>query len=102
MHSGHRALRKGRASLPNQVYHLTTVTAGRAAVFADSGAAWTACRRFDDAALLGDARMLAWVLMPDHAHWLLRLGEAKSLQKVVESLKAFSALDANAALARRG
>lgn len=88
--------------MPNHAYHLTVVTAGRAPVFADPRAAWAACRRFDDAALLGDARMLAWVLMPDHAHWLLQLGESKSLQKVVESLKAFSALDTNAALARRG
>lgn len=46
--------------------------------------------------------MLAWVLMPDHAHWLLQLGESKSLQKVVESLKAFSAFAANAALTRCG
>ena len=46
--------------------------------------------------------MLAWVLMPDHAHWMLQLGESKSLQKVVESLKTFSARDVNAALRRRG
>jgi len=101
-HSGHRALRKGRASLPNHVYHLTVATLRRAPVFADHRAARAACRRFEDAALLGDARMLAWVLMPDHAHWLLELGESKSLQKVVESLKSFSALDANIALGRRG
>ena len=99
---GRRALRKGRASLPNHVYHLTATTVGRVPLFADPRAAQAACRRFGDAALLGDARMLAWVLMPDHAHWLLQLGESKPLQKVVESLKSFSALDANAALGRRG
>jgi REP element-mobilizing transposase RayT len=40
--------------------------------------------------------------MPDHAHWLLQLGEAKTLPKAVESLKARSARDANQALARTG
>jgi len=102
MHSGHHALRKGRASLSSHVYHLTAVTVGRVPAFADPCAAWAASRRFEDAALLGDARMLAWVLMPDHAHWLLQLGESKPLQKVVESLKAFSARDVNDARGRRG
>lgn len=102
MHSGHRALRKGRTSLAHHVYHLTVITAGRVPVFANPLAARAACRRFEDVALLGDARMLAWVLMPDHAHWMLQLGESKPLHKVVESLKSFSALDANAALDRRG
>ena len=42
--------------------------------------------------------MLAWVLMPDHVHWMVQLGSAKPLHKVVE----FSAADANVALDRRG
>ena len=46
--------------------------------------------------------MLAWVLMPDHAHWLLQLGQAKPLSKTVESLKAFSARAANSARGSRG
>ena len=100
--SGHRALRRGRSSLPNQVYHLTVATADRAPIFADHRAAWAVCRRFEDRRLLVGARMLAWVLMPDHSHWLLQLGESKSLQKTVESLKSSTARDANAALARRG
>ncbi len=99
---GHQALRKGRINVPNQVYHLTVTTAGRAPVFTNHRAAWAACRRFEDGNLLADAKMLAWVLMPDHAHWMLQLGEAKSLEKTVESLKTFAALDANTALGRRG
>ena len=99
---GHHALRKGRSSEPGRVYLLTTTTAGRVPVFADALAAHAACRRFEDTRLLGDARMLAWVLMPDHVHWLLALGDAKPLHKVVESLKCGSARDVNAALGRRG
>ena len=102
LRSGHRALRKGRISLPNGVYHLTIATMRREPFFAEHRAAHAACRRFEDSALLDDARMLAWVLMPDHVHWLLQLGTSKTLQKTVESLKAFSALDANAALGRHG
>ena len=100
--AGHHAMRKGRRSLPNQVYHLTVTTAGRAPLFADPRAAHAAGRRFDDARLLADATMLAWVLMPDHAHWLLQLGEAKPLQKVVESLKATTGREVNRALDRSG
>src|SRR5690606_2906564 len=61
---GNRALRKGRYSEPGRIYHLTTTTQNRSAIFADHRAAWAACRRFEDRRLLGDARMLAWVLMP--------------------------------------
>ncbi len=99
---GYRALRKGRISLPRQVYHLTVGTKACAPFFADHRAAWSVCRRFEDARLLADASMLAWVLMPDHAHWMVQLGSAKPLHKAVESLKAFSAADANVALDRRG
>ncbi len=52
--------------------------------------------------LLGDATMLAWVLMPDHAHWLLQLGAGRTLDVLVAELKAFSARNANRSLARLG
>lgn len=38
--------------------------------------------------------MLAWVLMPDHAHWLLRLGE-EDLGTTVGRLKSASARNIN-------
>ena len=99
---GNRALRKGRHSEPGRIYHLTATTQNRAPIFADHHAAWAACRRFEDRGVLGDARLLAWVLMPDHAHWLLELGMSRALPKVVESLKSASARDANTAIGRRG
>ena len=52
--------------------------------------------------MLGDARMLAWVLMPDHAHWLLQLGELDSLVDVVARLKSASARGANRVLGGKG
>ena len=44
---------------------------------------------------------LAWVLMPDHLHWLLQLGDA-TLGEVVGSMKSRSARAVNARLARMG
>jgi len=100
--SGHRALRKGRVSVPNSIYHLTITTAGRDPVFADSSAAAAACRCFHDPALLPSARMLTWVLMPDHAHWLLQLGETEPLRRVVARLKTISAERVNECKGRAG
>jgi REP element-mobilizing transposase RayT len=101
-HSGHAALRRGRVSLPAQIYNVTTTTAGRAPLFRDFAAACAAARCFEDQRLLGDARMLAWVLMPDHVHWLLQLGERDALPTVVARLKSASARLANRAMSRSG
>jgi REP element-mobilizing transposase RayT len=99
---GHRALRKGRVSMSNRVYHVTTATKQREPFFADPRAACAACHCFENHVLLRDARMLAWVLMPDHAHWLIELGGARTLQGIVGTLKTFSARNANRAIGRRG
>ena len=99
---GHRELRRGRASLPHHVYHVTSSTIGRRRRFRDFDAACAASRCFERPAVLGDARMLAWVLMPDHAHWLLQLGSEVSLDAVVQRLKAASSRAANRATNRRG
>ncbi|WP_031341000.1 REP-associated tyrosine transposase [Xanthomonas maliensis] len=92
---GHRALRKGRHSMPGACYLLTTTTWQRRAVFADFLHAATACSTFT-AAIPSDARLLAWVLMPDHAHWLLQLGHGTSLGQAVSRMKACSARAVNA------
>lgn len=46
--------------------------------------------------------MLAWVLMPDHARWLLQLGERDPLRRVVNRLKSASARHANLARGASG
>ncbi|NIJ99765.1 REP element-mobilizing transposase RayT [Xanthomonas arboricola] len=91
---GHRALRRGRQSLPNSAYLLTTATWQRRAVFADFLLAATACRAFT-AATPCDATLLAWVLMPDHAHWLLQLGSVTSLADAASRMKACAARAVN-------
>ncbi len=100
--TGHRALRKGRVSVSGRVYHVTAATMRREPFFIDSRAAHQVCRCFENPVLLRDARMLAWVLMPDHAHWLIELGEQRTLQGLVGLLKTFSARNVGRALARHG
>lgn len=99
---GHRALRKGRVSLVGHVYLVTTVTRRRRPWFAHFVVGCAAARCFDQSRLLGDAGMLAWVLMPDHVHWLIRLGTVDPLGIVVSRLKSASARGANRALRRGG
>ncbi|HEX5352980.1 MAG TPA: transposase [Rhodanobacteraceae bacterium] len=99
---GHHALRKGRVSVPDHVYLVTTVTRERKPYFRDFAVGCAAARCFDQTRTLGDACMLAWVLMPDHVHWMIRLGRADTLEAVVNRLKSASARAANRTLRRDG
>ena len=74
----------------------------RAPMFGAFNAACAASRCFSDPACLGDATPIAWVLMPDHLHVLLQLGQRDSLANVVGRLKASSARAVNAVLRQRG
>ncbi len=100
-HKGHKALRRGRAWLPGQIYNATATTLRRQRFFLDFRAACAASASFSSGSL-GGAHLLCWALMPDHAHWLLQLGERDSLDTVVGRLKANSARAANIALQRTG
>ena len=93
---GHAALRNGRVSICNTAYQITTTTQNREPLFTHFPAACAAARCFEDLALLKSSRMLAWVLMPDHAHWLLQLGD------VVGRLKSASSRHSNRTLNRTG
>lgn len=101
-HQRHHALRKGRVSIANGVYLITTTTFERQKLFDDFPVSCAAARCFEDADFLGDAAMLAWVLMPDHAHWLLQLGERDGLGRVVNRLKSASARYVNRARGASG
>ncbi|WP_371233423.1 transposase [Pseudomonas sp. QE6] len=88
---GHRSLRKGRSSIPGCVYLVTATTEQRAPLFADFRAACVASSAFTRRSVLGRNRLLAWVLMLDHIHWLLQLGEGEDLAKSIGRMKAVSA-----------
>ncbi len=84
-------LRKGRVSLPGQVYHITTVTFDREPVFSDLQPARILVGALRAAQVRDEATTLAFVIMPDHMHWLMQLGADVSLAKVVSAVKAVTA-----------
>lgn len=94
---GHKALRKGRYSLHGQIYLVTVTTRNRESVFSDFNGACAVARCFYDQEILGDSRMLCWVLMPDHAHWLIELGNDDTLPGLINRLKSASARMVNRA-----
>ena len=81
-----RDLRKGRYSQAGQIYLITTVTRDRQPVFGNFQAARILIRALREEQNLGRADTLAFVVMPDHLHWLMTLGENAALSVVVLSL----------------
>jgi len=80
-------LRKGRVSLPDHAYLVTIVTSSRKPVFTSFTAARVAVRCFHDKDVECHAQTLAFVVMPDHVHWLLQLEEEGSLSEAVRMYK---------------
>ncbi|HZX70318.1 MAG TPA: transposase [Rhodanobacter sp.] len=83
---GRRALRQGRVSIPGQIYLLTITTHPRRRLFADPTRARIASGVIHSAFTWGDASLFAWVLMPDHWHGLLQLGN-EPLARVMNRFK---------------
>jgi REP element-mobilizing transposase RayT len=89
--AGTAALRRGRHSCAGQVYLLTFTTHRRQRHFADFHRACLAAKTMHDFQRRGGAKVLAWVLMPDHWHGLVELGDSVGLAKWVGQLKGSSA-----------
>jgi len=86
-----RDLRKGRVSEAGRVYLITAVTRGRRPLFSDLYVARHVVVALRKEASSGRARTLAFVVMPDHLHWLLQLGAGASLPVVVGAVKSVTA-----------
>ena len=95
-------LRKGRYSHPNGEYFITFATANRLRMFDNPLAARTFCRVIAVNEARTDAKWLAWVLMPDHFHGLLRLGGNCSLGRVINDLKGRGARAVHAGVGSSG
>lgn len=95
-------MRKGRISIEGQVYLVTTTTLKRQPFFRDFHAGHATAQAIEDKAVLADAKLLAWVLMPDHFHCLLELGEIRDLSTMMDRIKSASARRANKAIGRQG
>ena len=84
-------LRKGRYSLANQIYHITTTTKNRTQIFSKFVNARLLINTMRQADTLSYTKTLAFIVMPDHVHWLLQLTEGVSLSNVIKSMKSESA-----------
>lgn len=94
-------LRLGRFSKTSRLYLLTSTTLNRAPVFNDFDAARLLVAELRRAEEEGAAQSLAWVVMPDHFHWLVELGTA-SLKRLMRRVKSRSTMMINRHQRRSG
>ena len=80
-------LRTGRFSQTAQVYMVTVVTLHRQPFFEDFAAARTLVRTLKTESDLQRATTLAYVVMPDHLHWLMQLQKGAQLARCVRDVK---------------
>lgn len=85
-----RNLRKGRVSIAGAVYSITTVCFQRKRRFHELPAARAVINGLRYCDEKRYSRTLAFVVMPDHVHWLFQLGELASLSRVVNAFKGMS------------
>ncbi|MNQ47860.1 Transposase IS200 like protein [compost metagenome] len=90
-----RNLRKGRFSEPGRIYLLTAVTHERVPLFSRWDCACLVAREIHATRGSTTLQTLAWVLMPDHLHWLVQL-QTGTLEEHVQRLKSRSAIGLNA------
>ena len=91
MNYAHQQLRKGRVSRLDQIYLVTFCTHARKPIFRDRNVAAHAVFALLEPKHWTDARLLTWVLMPDHWHGLIQLTSDITLSQVVGRLKGASA-----------
>lgn len=91
----------GRHSSIGLSYILTTVVDGRAPLFSNDAAAALAIREFQRLDQEGFTRSVAYVVMPDHIHWLVEL-RAGTLENVMKRFKSRTAQQVNRLRGRIG
>ena len=69
-------LRRARCSMPGRLYMLTTVTHQRRPLFHNLRYARLTIHNLRHAEQRHHCQSLAWVVMPDHVHWLIELKDA--------------------------
>ena len=84
----------GRRSEPGHWYVITTVSRDRIPMFTQRSLAHAVIDQIkgveDDL-----AETHAWVVMPDHLHWLMQLNDAERLDRLVQRVKSKSAIAVN-------
>ena len=84
----------GRCSEPGRLYLLTSITQERRPIFNDFQLGRLVVDQFRQAHEDGIVISKAWVVMPDHFHWLIALQD-KTLSEVMCRVKSRSSLTIN-------
>ncbi|WP_433740180.1 REP-associated tyrosine transposase [Pseudomonas putida] len=87
-------LRKGRYSESGRIYLITAVTHERQPVFSDWRSARLLVEQLREADETEIVTSMAWVVMPDHLHWLLQLQQG-SLAELMCRIKSRSSRSIN-------
>lgn len=86
-----RSLRHGRISEPGRAYLVTTSTHQRTPWFQEFSHARCLVNTLRESQQRQQSQTLAYVIMPDHLHWLFTLGKAGNLSDLVGGIKSVSA-----------
>ena len=94
-------LRRGRVSIPNQIYLLTTVTRNREPVFDNFYHARQLIMQLIAQEEKQAVQSLAYVVMPNHFHWLVALQQG-TIDAVMKQVKGGSSRRINDLCSQRG
>ncbi len=94
-------LRKGRFAEQGRLYLVTLVTVERERLFTDWVAARPVIQALKAAHTENTVESLAWVIMPDHLHWLFEL-KSNDLSRVIGRTKSRSTVFFNREQTRGG
>ena len=98
--NSHR-LRLGRSSEVGRAYFITAVVHNRQPIFSDWQTGRLLVDQLRQAHDKGQAESIAWVVMPDHFHWLMQL-KSDDLGAVIGGIKARCTHAVNKKTGRRG
>jgi REP element-mobilizing transposase RayT len=99
---GTRRTRVGRFSERNRIYHVITKTLHNQPVFQSYGNARILIDLLRQQQIGAHASSLAFVVMPDHLHWLLQLTGERSLSICVNAIKSGSTRRINTRIGNSG
>lgn len=87
---GTQATRKARCSIPQKIFFITSVFANRKKIFSHHENARLVAKALHGKQHWPDAKCLAWIVMPDHIHVLLELGDKEPLSLVMQRIKSLT------------
>ena len=100
-HRSHN-LRKGRTSIQGTYYHIIICTHQRQKILMDRTIASIIFKTFDWLETENRQEWVCIMVMPDHVHTIIKLGQGQTLSQVLHSMKRFTAREINKHLSRTG